>query len=573
MATQPKMKDDKYAIIKNDVEKIRHRPTMYISSLGDAGVFHLCKEIIDNNRDECYKKNSPGNMIEVEITDEYLRTRDNGRGIPTTILREVFETIQAGTNMTREGGTTSGENGVGTTCVLAMSSYLEVTTIRPQEKKKLTVIYKNSKLDQEILEEYTGKDHGLIMKFKPSRHVLGVDKIPVGMLSDWIRDFDFSLPKSINMVYSINGERRTVKHKPIQQYFDHILSTELRMCAPVVIECEGTLVERFMDKVWDGRTFRIEAAIVYADPDYKGDDTRQSWMNMIHTSQNGSHMNGVINGLTKCLIERAIKKNKKLENEDLKKDVLSHLHVVVNGHSDMAHMFASQAKHTVLSKELQTAITAAVYQACEGINSFRMNDLVDIVIQNNRVRREGEKARNIASSAKAIKSWTKPDSYIPCSSVKSDHPKELFLVEGNSAGGGLRSARFATYQAILTFRGKSLNVWDEDLDRVLKSEPWLNLVKVLGCGIGPTFDIKKLNFDKIIIATDADIDGYHIRVQQCSFFLKYMPEIIHAGKLYIAEPPLYKLVNGKDVSYVASQTEYIQRCIDSIGDIEISFPQ
>ncbi|EKC44388.1 DNA gyrase subunit B, partial [human gut metagenome] len=176
------------------------------------------------------------------------------------------------------------------------------------------------------------------------------------------------------------------------------------------------------------------------------------------------------------------------------------------------------------------------------------------------------------SSTRGLKSWTKPDSYIPCSSVKTDHPKELFLVEGNSAGGGLRSARDPKYQAILTFRGKSLNVWDEDLARVLKSIPWLNLVKILGCGIGPSFDIKKLNFDKIIIATDADIDGYHIRVGMCSFFLKYMPEIIYAGKLYIAEPPLYKLMQGKEPIYVASQTEYIQKCIESIGDVQISFP-
>ena len=109
------------------------------------------------------------------------------------------------------------------------------------------------------------------------------------------------------------------------------------------------------------------------------------------------------------------------------------------------------------------------------------------------------------------------------------------------------------------------------MDRALASLPWLNLVKVLGCGIGPTFDIKKLNFDKIIIATDADIDGYHIRTGIATFFVKFLPEIVKAGKLYIAEPPLYKLAKGKDVYYVASQREYINKCIDSIGDLEISF--
>jgi DNA gyrase subunit B len=122
------------------------------------------------------------------------------------------------------------------------------------------------------------------------------------------------------------------------------------------------------------------------------------------------------------------------------------------------------------------------------------------------------------------------------------------------------------------FKGKSLNVWDNDLDRVLKSEPWLNLVKILGCGIGSGFDIKKLKYDKIIIATDADVDGYHIRVGFITFFVKYMPDIIRAGKLYIAEPPLYKLQRGKDVSYVATRREYMDKCIESLGDLEIEFP-
>ena len=118
-----------------------------------------------------------------------------------------------------------------------------------------------------------------------------------------------------------------------------------------------------------------------------------------------------------------------------------------------------------------------------------------------------------------------------------------------------------------------MNVWDLTLDRALASLPWLNLVKVLGCGIGPTFDIKKLNFDKIIIATDADIDGYHIRTGISTFFVIFFPEIVKAGTLYIAEPPLYKLMKNKEVFYVASQTEYLDKCVESIDDMEIEFPE
>lgn len=577
-----KIKDDKYAIIKNDVEKIKHRPTMYISSLGDSGVFHLCKEIIDNNRDECLKKESPGDTIEVDITDKYIWSRDNGRGIPTGILREVLETIQAGTNMTRSShNATSGENGVGTTCVLAMSSELEVTTLRPQEKKKLTLQYKDGELVSEVLEDYTDKDHGLIMLFKPSRKILGVNTIPVEMLEKWLKDFDYTLPNSIHMTYTIRGEEYTVKHKPLYTYFDEFIPEDSgRMCNTLVINCSRNLKETFMEQEFD-RQFTLEAGIVYSDPDgYKGEDLRQSWMNMIHTSQNGSHVDGVIRGFSKYITERIVKKNKKFEDEDLRKDILSHLSVVVKAECDFAHMFSSQAKHTVFSKSLGNAIADAVYESLvSSANNSVVLEMIDVIIGNHRARIEGEKARSINAVTKVKKCWTKPDSFIPHSSVKSEFPKELFIVEGNSAGGGLRAARDARYQAILQCRGKSLNVWDQDIDRVLKEgskswpNTWLDLVKILGCGIGPTFNIKKLNYDKIIIATDADIDGYHIRVLICTFFLKYMPEIIYEGRLYISEPPLYQIAKGKDISYVASQTEYIQKCIDGLSDIEISFPE
>lgn len=568
-----KFKDDEYKIIHNDVKKIMHRPSQYISSLGEAGVFHLCKELIDNNRDECLKKESPGNMILIDVTDKQITTRDNGRGIPTDIMREVYETIQAGTNMTRANhNATSGENGVGSTCILAMSSYLEVTTLRPNEHKKLTLIYKNAVLQDEILEDYKEKDHGLIVTFRPSKKILGVDKIPLDMLSVWFKDFDYTLPNDINMSYTINGKTTNVQHKELYEYIDEIIPTESRLCNTLSFKCKGDMTETFMEKTYE-RTFDVDVSIAYADPDkYKGEDIRHSWMNMIHTCQNGSHVDGVIKGFTRYISEQVVKKNKRLDGVDFKKDVLSHMSIVVNSHCDMAHMFSAQSKDRVFSSAIGKAVENAVYEELSRMSTRITDEMVDVVIGNHRARIEGEKARHIASSTRGLKSWTKPDSYIPCSSVKTDHPKELFLVEGNSAGGGLRSARDSKYQAILTFKGKSLNVWDEDLARVLKSIPWLNLVKILGCGIGPSFDIKKLNFDKIIIATDADIDGYHIRVGMCSFFLKYMPEIIYAGKLYIAEPPLYKLMQGKEPIYVASQTEYIQKCIESIGDVQISFP-
>lgn len=582
-------KDDKITVIKNDLHKIIARPTMYISALGSAGVLHLCKEIIDNNRDECYKKESPGDSIFVEITDRYIMSMDNGRGIPTDLVRIVHETLQAGSNMTRSGGSTAGENGTGTSTYTAMARRLEVVSLRPNEQKKCTLIYENGELIDEKIEKYTGKEHGMRTKFWPSKKVMGVDEIPVDELVEWLQDFRYTLPSSIKMRYTVRGKEYKIDHIPLQMYFDPIIKGDMRMSTPLMIRCKGNLDEIIMDKKYK-RHFELDAVLLYSDPKYKGEEIRKSWMNMIYTPQDGSHMNGVLNGFSKYIIEQVTKKNRRLAGDDLKKDVLTNLHVVVRASTDVAHMFSSQAKHTVFNKSLLTAISSEsygtmkklasdavemeVYKALKTTPSHVIDEFIDVCIANNRVRREGEKARDVSKLTRETKSWQKPDSFYPCSTMKTEHEKELFLVEGLSAGGGLRKVRNAQYQAILAFRGKSLNVWDVDLANVLKSIPWLNLVKVLGTGIGQNFNIKKSNYGKIIIATDADIDGYHIRVLFLIFFFKYMPEIIEAGMLYVAEPPLYQLGgHGKTLTYVANQQEYIDECIKSVGNIELEFPE
>ena len=473
--------------------------------------------------------------------------------------------------MERSGGYTAGENGVGTTCAVAMGAMVKVVTIRPSEKKMLTLIWENGKLVTRKLEKYTGKDHGLTVTFMPSKKFMGTDKIPIDLLVKWFEGFDYTLPRGISMEYTIGHKTTKIEHKTIDEFFDKDIKKEHRFCTPLRIKCSGGLVEKYNGKEYD-RTFEVEAAIVYSSGDYRGELIEHSWMNHIHTIQNGSHVNGVMSGFAKYMTEKVVAKNKKLADEDLKKDILAHLNIVVKAECNMANMFSAQAKHTVLDPSLAVAIRNATYEAMDNSNQRIIDDMVDIIIANHRVRIEGEKARDISRSTKEIKTWTIPDSFIPCASVKTEQQKEIFLVEGNSAGGGIRGARNGKFQAILMFKGKSLNVWDNDLGRVLKSEPWLNLVKILGCGIGENFDMKKLKYDKIIIATDADVDGYHIRVLFITFFVKYMPEIIRAGKLYIAEPPLYKLGRGKDIFYVATRGEYIEKCIESLGDLEIEFP-
>lgn len=572
-------KDDVINVIEADINKMRNRPSLYLAALGSAGVFHVCKEIIDNNRDECFKTDSPGNEIHIDVTPKRIITSDNGRGIPIKMLRVVHETNQAGSNMVRSGGATSGENGTGTTLSVAMAKTLIVTSYRPTEKKKLTLEYNEGVLVREELEDYTGDRHGLETTFYPSKKVLGVDKIPIEDLEKWLKDMDYTLPKGIDIEYTINGNKSRVHHKDLDEYLAETLysinnDNEVEyMCDPLKIHVSGKLKETVLEKEYD-RTFELDALIAYTVPEYRNDDIRTSWMNMIFTPQNGTHLDGVVKGFSKAITEAVIKRKKSLENEDIRKDIRAHLQVVVRATCDLANIFSSQAKHHVWPENLEKEIINQVYDYISKMSNSRIDDFCDIIIANNRVRKAGEQARDISKQTRT-KQWERVSSFIPCSSIKTPEPKELFLVEGLSAGGGLRSCRDAKYQAILQFKGKNLNIWDCDLERTMKSDTWAALIKVLGCGIGPTFDIKKLKFDKIIIATDADVDGYHIRVGFLSFFLKFLPEIIESGKLYIAEPPLYALKQkgSKDLIYVATQTEYIEKCIESVGNIKISFPE
>lgn len=573
------IKDDKFRIITADIEKMRARPTVYTPALNAAGCLHVCKEIIDNARDECLKKDSPGDTIRIEIYPDHLYVRDNGRGIPTDIMQIVYETNQAGSNMTRAGGSTSGENGTGTTLSVAMGKLLIATSYRPNEKKKLSLRYESGALVEKQLEDYKGPDHGMEVTFYPDKKILGVNKIPVDDLVKWIDDMRYSVPSDMSITYVVNGKEHKIEKKDLWTYFDDNIPamsdpTQSKfMCAPITITTTGHLTETF-DDVEYNRTFSVTASFIYTSPMYRDDDIRKSWMNMIYTSQNGVHMDGAIEGFEKVVRSAVIDKKKSLEDENIHKDIMAHLQVIVLANCDMGNMFSSQGKHHVFPPELKEAIKNAVAkEMVKAIPTNIIEELADIVIANNRVRKAGEQARDINKQTKT-KQWDHPTSFIPCATIKTEEPKELYLVEGKSASGGVRGARDARYQAILQFKGKSLNVWDKTLEQSMKSIPWLDLVKVLGCGIGPTFDIKKLKYDKIIIATDADIDGYHIRVGFCCFFMKFMPEIITEGRLYIAEPPLYELKRAreKDVIYVATQKEYIQKCIESVGAFKIEFP-
>ena len=575
MSKTQTFKDDEIYIKTSDIDAIQHRPSMYISQVGEGGAGQICRELIDNSRDECIKKDSPGNEIYIELDEKHLFVKDNGRGIDTNLLQTVYETNQAGSSMLRSGGETVGENGSGTALAVAFAEKLVVTSCRPQEKKLITLEYHDGKIVNKKIDKYTGNDHGLSNYYEPSKKYLGTNRIPVEDLIEWLQDFDYTTNDGYKITYKVKSKTYKVEHKPLKKYIElHCMDPNSFATLPLEFSCKGKLDEVSMGKTYH-RNFSLEAVLVYANPDYTDDLICKSWMNKINTIQHGSHLNGVLKGYQMFITEKCIKRNKKLEDEDLRKDILNHLHIVVNARCNLAHMFSGQTKYNCISPDLEKAIINATYEAlCNNSSSKELvESFVDMVIGNHRARIAGEQSRNINKAVKDDKKWTQPKCFIPCSDVKCEFPREPYIVEGNSAGGGLRAARDARFHAIFQARGKILSVWNKSIEEILASPILRDLIKIMGCGVGPTFNMKKLKFDKIIIATDADIDGFQIRVLDSSIFAKLFPEIINAGKLFIAEPPLYRLEKGKKFFYVATQNEYIDVCIKSIGDIKISFPE
>lgn len=560
------IKDDKMDIITNDIERLRKRTTVYIGSLG-RGILHLVKELVANSVDECSKDISPGNTIKITIENEYVTVSDNGRGIATDLLQIIHETMQAGSNMTRENGDTTGENGTGTSTYTALSAEMTVTSFRPQEGKKLTLRYEEGELKDKIEEEYHGQS-GLTTRFKPSKKIFGSTKIPVDDVIEWLGKLGYTLKTGVAVSYTYKGEEHYIDHKTMKDFInerakDNLLSNILTLNLD-----EG--IDEFKNDKVTKKHYKLEAAFAYTDDAFHDNVIKQSWMNRVETIDHGYHVSGVEMGIFQYLSERAIVKKPALAKEKLDKDFYNNFNIVVKCSSNIADMFEAQSKTRVTAENLGNAITTASKKWCSN-HANELDEFVDILIQNNHVRKEGEKSRFLDKLTKQ-KRWDKPSKFIDCS-LTDERPKELYIVEGNSAQGGLFQAKLP-FQAILPLRGNILSVWDLPLEKAIKNEEIKCIAMVMECGTGKNFSLDKMKYSKVIIATDADVDGYHIRSSVISMYIKYFPEIVEAGRLWIAEPPLYSLkVKGvKEPVCVATNMEKFEECLRSIGELNITFP-
>ena len=540
--------------ILEGLEAVRKRPGMYIGSISEKGLHHLVYEIVDNSVDEALAGFC--SCIEVDINeDNSIRVRDNGRGIPVDIqkkagksaLEVVFTMLHAGGKFGGGGYKVSGGlHGVGASVVNALSKYLTVKVYRDEdiygmEFEKGAVVKELS-----IIGKCEIKDHGTEVLFKPDDSIFEVNVFDYDILRNRLRETAF-LTKGLKIIF------RDLREEPVEEEFHYeggikefveYLNSDKENVYDKVIYCEG-----LKEKV------QVEVAMQH-NSSYS--ENIYTFVNNINTPEGGTHLTGFKNAITKTFNDY-VRKNKlikesedNLSGEDIREGLTAIISVKVEN-----PQFEGQTKQKLGNSEAQLAVSSIVSEQVTYFleqNPSIAKIICEKAIMAQRARAAARKARDLTRRKSALDGISLPGKLADCSS-KNPEECEIFIVEGDSAGGSAKTARRRDTQAILPLRGKILNVEKASLDKIYGNSEIKAMITAFGTGIQDNFDISKLRYNKIIIMTDADVDGAHIETLMLTFIYRFMPELIKEGHVYLAQPPLYKLEKNKKVWYAYSDDE------------------
>jgi len=553
------------------LEPVRKRPGMYIGTTGPDGLHHLITEIFDNSRDEAMA----GYATDIEVAllpGNQIRVVDNGRGIPVDIhkqtkvsaLETIMTTLHAGGKFGGEGYKVSGGlHGVGASVVNALSIYTKVTVhkdggIYMQE-------YSQGKKKAAVKKVGTSKVTGTIVLFEPDIEIFKEISFDWNRVVPHMRQQAYltrALRISVIDAREHTGKIDTDKvfylrelglEVPSQTfYFEGGLMSLVKFNNQFLKPIHKTIF--YVEKKVEG-VESVEVALQYVD-----DIASRilAFANNIHTPEGGTHITGFKTALTRTLNTYARKNNLIKESEDnfTGEDVLEGLTAVVSVKLQEIQ-FEGQTKAKLGSVEAQSAVNTVFGEAFSAFleeNPDEARSMVNKVVLALKARKAAKAAKDSVLRKGALEGMTLPGKLADCQS-KSAEESELFIVEGDSAGGTAKTGRDRRTQAILPLRGKILNIERARLDKMLASEQIKNLVVALGTAIGDTFDISKLRYHKVIIATDADVDGAHIRTLLLTLFYRYFKPLLEGGFIYIAQPPLYKVRKGKEIFYFYAEEE------------------
>ena len=548
--------------ILEGLEAVRKRPGMYIGSTSIRGLHHLVYEIVDNSVDEALA----GYCTEINVSiekDNSITVIDNGRGIPVGInhkankpaVEVVFTVLHAGGKFGGGGYKVSGGlHGVGASVVNALSEWLEVKIHK--EGKLYQQRYERGKVMYPLKEIGTTDHNGTEVRFLPDKEIFEETEFDYNTLRQRLREMAF-LTKGIKIVLRDNRleepKIRTFHYEGgIKEYVEYLNKSKENLYNDIIY-CEGQRGDVY-----------VEVALQHNDS-YQ--ESTYSFVNNITTPEGGTHLTGFRNAITKTFNDyaRSMKLLKdsdpNLSGEDLREGLTAIISIKIS-----EPQFEGQTKQKLGNSEARGAVESVVSEQLTYFleqNPSIAKIICDKAVLAQRARDAARKARDLTRRKTALDSTTLPGKLADCSD-KDPKNCEIYIVEGDSAGGSAKTARNRATQAILPLRGKILNVEKARLDRILGNAEIKAMITAFGTGIDEDFDISKLRYDKIVIMTDADVDGAHIATLMLTFLYRFMPELIRQGHVYLAKPPLYKIEKNKMVRYAYDDKE-LDEILTEIG--------
>ncbi len=548
--------------ILEGLEAVRKRPGMYIGSTSIRGLHHLVYEIVDNSVDEALA--GVCDTIEVTINpDNSITVIDNGRGIPVGINHKtgrpaaevVYTVLHAGGKFGGGGYKVSGGlHGVGASVVNALSEWMEVFIDIDGERYYQR--FQRGKVIQSLKVIGESDRHGTTVTFLPDKEIFEETVFEFDTLEQRLREMAF-LTRNLKIILKDKRQEEEVIREyhyagGIREYVKY-LNRHKDPLYPEIIYCEGT-----RDNVY------VEVAMQHNSAYNEG---CYSFVNNITTPEGGTHLTGFKNALTKTFNDYAraqkfLKENEEnLSGEDIREGLTAIISVKLP-----EPQFEGQTKQKLGNSEARGAVDAVVSEQLTYFleqNPGVAKVICEKAVLAQRARDAARKARELTRRKTALEGMSLPGKLADCSD-KDPKNCEIYIVEGNSAGGSAKTARSRATQAILPLRGKILNVEKSRLDKILVNNEIKAMITAFGTGIHEDFDITKLRYHKIIIMTDADVDGAHISTLLLTFLYRFMPDLIREGYVYLAQPPLYKIEKGKIVRYAYSDEE-LNRILTEIG--------
>ncbi len=541
---------------------------MYIGSTGSSGFNHLLYEVIDNSIDEAvagYCNHVTITLMEEDDMD-IAEVSDNGRGIPTDIIPKVnkpalevlLTSLHSGAKFDNKIYKVSGGlHGVGLTVINSLSEYTLVTV------KKNGNIYKQRFSrgipTSTLSKEGNTEEHGTIIRFKPDKEIFSVNRFDGTALEERLRDVSFLMPglkiELIDKRYEEEKIREFVSEKGIEDFIDYIRGTKAPITKPII-------VQKDVDSV------KIELAMQYVEG-YA--ENVISFVNRIKTSEGGVHITGFHTALTRTItnyIQKNFKKEKQvaIEGEDTREGLIVIISLLMQNPE-----FEGQTKEKLGNSNIKSVVDSFVYSYLSTYfeeNPSEATKIITKVIGAAEARESARRAKELARKKSMFEGPLLSGKLADC--TESDPEKaEIFIVEGDSAAGSSKQGRDRFYQAILPLRGKVLNVEKASDEKIFSNKELHTMVIAFGTGIKETFDINKLRYKKIILLTDADVDGSHIRTLLLTFFYRYLKPLIEKGNVYIAQPPLYKITKGRSVSYAYTEAELDEKLKELEGNASI----